>query len=243
MSSSGDVLAGNTLLNDLLIGEIRKVIPYYGGQIKDFETFILGKLYKLYALREKRGFKNIYKDFSDIYPHITAEQSLIDMEHVVSDICRLVLEAIYNLYFEGIPKWRLREIHNEAKEELKHNSRFVVRLLCDLGIDTSKITWSQNFVFNAVGRLPYTKGNSTVEKLINIIILNYYCGRRKTKELLSNNAGRLAELTESINVIRRKVSHAKNDSHKPFSKRDYTFFMDNVIDLINRLIEPFGEEL
>lgn len=50
MSSSGDVLAGNTLLNDLLIGEIRKVIPYYGGQIKDFETFILGKLYKLYAL-------------------------------------------------------------------------------------------------------------------------------------------------------------------------------------------------
>lgn len=243
LSASGEVFVGDTSLNELLTDEIRKIIPHFDKDINDFEVFILGKVYRLYALREEIHFKEIYKDFSDIYPIIISDKSLLDMEHIVADICRYVIEPIYNFYFKGIPGWRLREIRKDAQDEIKYNTEFVRRLLDDLGIDTNKINWKNKFVSNAVGRLPSTKGNSAVEKLINIIILNYYLGRRNTKVLLSKDAERLAELTESINNIRKKVSHDKNDSQGTFSKSDYTFFMDNVFDLINILLEPFGEEL
>lgn len=242
MRASGEAFVGDTSLNDLLESEIRKINPTYGEKIQDCEVFVLRNLYKLYALRETKRFKSIYKDFEAIYPNMEAEKTLLDMEHIVSDLSRLVVEALYNLYFEGIPWWRLEEISDEAQSELRYDKLVFNNIMKDLGIDTCRVNWGHKRIRGAVSKLATTKGNSSVEKLINIIVLDYYCGLSRTKSLLSNNAGRLAELTKSISNIRNKVSHDKNDTKDPFSKADYSFFMDNVFDLINMLLEPFGEE-
>lgn len=92
----------------------------------------------------------------------------------------------------------------------------------------------------AIGRMSTTKGNSIVEKFINVLILNYYLGTTETKRFLSNsNVQRMYDLTEKLNQIRRKVSH---DTDERFDSKDYDFYMANVFELINGLLEAHKED-
>ncbi len=70
--------------------------------------------------------------------------------------------------------------------------------------------------------------------------LDDYLGTAETKRFLSkSNAQRMYDLADKLNQIRRKVSH---DTDERFEPRDYDFYMANVFELINGLLEAYKED-
>jgi hypothetical protein len=239
------VAAGNTKINgeDLssyLEHEIRKISPSYHNRDKDFDVFVLEKMPLLKSQRNKHG--NIYEDMARIYSLIQNQQSLLEKENIVSNISRSVLECLFNEFFRTTNEKKRKDISKRAQCDLeKADKKIYIQRICKkTKLDPDKISWSFRFMSNAIGRLGTTKGNSTIEKFINILVINYYLGTPETDKLLNNkNIQDLYTLADDLNQIRRKVSHDTDDRFEP---RDYEFFMSKVFKLINWLLEVYREE-
>ena len=136
----------------------------------------------------------------------------------------------------------MKNISEKAQYELKYYgcNVFLRHVAKGAGLDVSGISWGHKYMSTAIGRMSTTKGNSIVEKFINVLVLNYYLGTTETKRFLSNgNVQRMYDLTEKLNQIRKKVSH---DTDERFESKDYDFYMANVFELINGLLEAHKED-
>lgn len=170
------------------------------------------------------------------------QHSLIEKENIVNNISRSVVESLFNNFFRGIKKETLVNISGAAKSDLDYYGRksLVQQLAQRTGLNAYNISWSHKYASLAIGRMSTTKGNSIVEKFINVIVLNYYLGTAETKRFLcKSNAQRMYDLADKLNQIRRKVSH---DTDERFEPRDYEFYMTNVFELINGLLEAYKED-
>lgn len=227
-------------LTEYIEREIRKISPSYHNREKDFDVFILEKMPLMKSQRNKHG--NMYEDMARIYSLIQNQQSLLEKENIVGNISRSVLECFFNGFFRRIDTMKRKGISDQAIYDLKNagNKVYTERLLKETKLNPDEISWSFRFLNNAIGRLATTKGNSTIEKFINIVVLNYYLGTPETDKLLnSSNIGEIYKCADELNQIRRKVSHDTDDRFEP---RDYDYFMSNVFKLINWLLEVYRED-
>ncbi|PKO08623.1 MAG: hypothetical protein CVU40_14290 [Chloroflexi bacterium HGW-Chloroflexi-2] len=240
LAATGTTFIGEEELNSYLIREIKKISPSYKSSEKDFSVFLLEKtpLLKLYETK----FPMVYGDMSRIYSLMQRQSSLLEKENIVNNISRSVVERLFNAFFRGLKQEMLFTVSRNAKSNLNNYGckSFIQQLTQNTEIDPFKITWSHKFVCDALGRLGRTHGNSIVEKFINIAVVDYYFGTKESRKLLSNTKIQsLYELADQLNQIRRKVSH---DTDERFGLRDYEFYMANVFELINGLLEAFREE-
>ena len=108
-------------------------------------------------------------------------------------------------------------------------------------IDPVQLKFNQKYLSTVIYRLPKTRGNSIVEKFVNVMVLNYYFGTEQAKFLLSDDlAGEMYDLVDRLNRIRRKVSH---DTEEKFTVKDYDDYTREVFSLINYLLSAFKEAL
>lgn len=238
--SNGKTKIGNEYLSNYIEREIRKISPSYHNRDKEFDVFVIEKLPLLKIQRNKHG--NLYEDMSRIYSLMQNQQSLLEKENIVSNISRSVLECLFNGFFRSVDTKTRKKISAQALNDLKNAGykTFIQRILKKTNLDPSSISWSYRFLHGAIGRLGTTKGNSTVEKFINIVVLNYYVGTPETDKLLNSTYIQdLYDNTDALNRIRRKVSHDTDDRFEP---RDYDKFMSKVFKLINWLLDVYREE-
>ena len=223
-------------------------VPVDGEEVKELpletETTVERMpLLKVYKDVYKDKFATIYDDMGRIYSLMQRQDSLIEKENIVSSISRSVVESLFNRFFRGIEKETLEYISNKAKSDLDDYGckNFAQQLTQYTELDASSISLSHHkYASLVIGRIRTTKGNSIVEKFINVMILNYYLGTAETKRFLSKStAQRMYHLTDKLNRIRRKVSH---DTDERFEPRDYDFYMANVFELINGLLEAYKED-
>lgn len=227
-------------LSDYIEREIRKISPSYRNREKDFDVFVLEKMPLLKSQRNRHG--NLYDDMSRIYSLMQNQQSLLEKENIVGNISRSVLECLFNDFFRSIDIKKRKSISDQAINDLKvaGNKVFVQRILKKTNLDPNSISWSFGFLNNVIGRLGTTKGNSIIEKFINIVVINYYLGTPETDKLLnSKNIQDLYEYADELNQIRRKVSHDTDDK---FEAWDYEKFMAKVFKLINWLLDVYRED-
>ena len=62
---------------------------------------------------------------------------------------------------------------------------------------------------------------------------------RMHRFLFQPNIGQKYQLIDKLNGIRKKVSHDTDDR---FITKDYEYYMANVYDLINSLLEAYRED-
>lgn len=245
LAATESTFLGDEPIDTFLNREIKKMSPRYKMGEKDYSVFVLERmpLLKVYKDVYKDKFATIYDDMGRIYSLMQRQDSLIEKENIVSSISRSVVESLFNRFFRGIEKETLEYISNKAKSDLDDYGckNFAQQLTQYTELDASSISLSHHkYASLVIGRIRTTKGNSIVEKFINVMILNYYLGTAETKRFLSKStAQRMYHLTDKLNRIRRKVSH---DTDERFEPRDYDFYMANVFELINGLLEAYKED-
>ena len=240
LAANGKIKIDDEYLMSYIEREIRKISPSYRNQEKDFEVFVLEKMPLLKSQKYKHG--NMYDDMARIYSLMQNQQSLLEKENIVGNISRSILECLFNGFFKKIDVKRRKTISEQATTDLKvgGNKVYINCLMKKTKIDPNQVDWSFWFMNNAIGRLGTTKGNSTLEKFINITVLNYYIGTVETDKLLnSEHIDEIYKYTDELNQIRRKVSHDTDDK---FEARDYERFMAKVFKLINWLLEVYRED-
>ena len=240
LTATGTTFLGGELLDTFLNREIKKISPQYNTAEKDYSVFVLEKMPLLKIYKDK--FTIIYDDMGRIYSLMQRQHSLLEKENIVSNISRYVVESLFNNFFKGVKNKVLVNIAGKAKSDINdYGYEFFVRhLVQHTGINPYSISWSPNYALQAIGRMSTTKGNSIVEKFINVMVLNYYLGTQETKKfLIQDNVQRMYDLADKLNQIRRKVSH---DTDERFESRDYDFYMANVFELINGLLEAYKED-
>ena len=237
--ATNSTFIGDEEIKTYLEREIVKISPSYKNTDKDCSVFVLERIPLLKVYRDK--FPSIYEDMSRAYGLMQRQDSLLEKETIVGYIHRYIVEHLLNQFFRGIKQETLWNISKNAKADLDHGCiPFIQMITAQTGLDSNSIQWSYNFVSNAIGRMSYTRGNSIVEKFINLVVLNYYMGTSETRRFLANqNTQRFYELSEGINEIRRKVTH---DTDERFEPSDYMYYMSNVFELINGLLEAYRED-
>jgi len=239
LAASGNTFIGDEDINSFLTREIRKLSPSYSAAEKDFSVFVLEKSPLLKIQRDR--FVTAYDDLGRIYSLMQRQSSLIDKENIVNNLSRYILENIMNEFFKGYRSQTLSDVMDKAVADLDYLRLhpYVEQILRKTALDPQMVSWSPKYLKDAIRRLKSTRGNSIVEKFINVIILNYYCGTAETNALMKNpRVQSLYNLADRLNQIRRKVSH---DTESRFSSKDYDFYISNVFTLINGLLEAFRE--
>lgn len=239
LAASGNTSIGTECLDTFLTREIRHLSPNFKNADKDFSVFALEKMPLLKLYRDR--FRRIYDDMARTYSLMQTQQSMLEKENIVSNISRYVLESLFNEFFRGVKNETLENVSKMALDELKlyRSKAFKQMVIKNTALDPGQIYWSDDYTEGVLWRLKRTKGNSIVEKFINVIVLNYYIGTPETKMFLSSkDVQKMYDLTDKLNKIRRKVSH---DTDEPFEAKDYEYYMANVFVLINGLLEAYKE--
>lgn len=238
--AAGTTYIGEEALDSFLDREIRKIVPTFSHSEKDYTVFLIENIPRLRI--DKSRFPLVYDDMSGIYSLMQCQSSLLDKENVVSNMSKRVVERLFNAFFRELRPDTLHQISVQAKADLQDYGvkSFLQQATSYTEFDVGKVTWGRSYVSGALGRIGWSNGNSIVEKLINIIAVDYYVGTTATRKLLTgSNVQRLHELSEELNVIRRKVSH---DTDEAFDEKDYDYYMNNVFELVNGLLEALGED-
>ena len=240
LAATGTTFIDGEELGKYIEREIRKISPSFKTREKDYDVFILERVPLLGVYKNR--FTNIYEDMSRIYSLMQNQNSLIEKENIVSNIARSVVESIFDTFFESINPATLIKIGKEAAADLKKSdiSQYRRQILRKTKLDCNHVSWGWKYVNDSVSRMNTTRGNSILEKFINMVVVNYYLGTVEIDKFLTNDdLPQLYSLIDKLNQIRKKVSH--NTDNK-FEVSDYNFYMANVFELINALLAAYREE-
>ena len=241
LEQSENAYIDGEILQDFLYREICKLSPSYKTSEKDFKVFVLERMPLLSLSRSKLPF--IYEDMERIYFLMQRQNCLLEKENIVNNLGRCVVEGLFNTYFRAIDLSKLSQIKEKAIDEVSTYGHvtYKKRLCRASKLDEDTLKWVSNRYINTIlQRIDHTFGNSIMEKFINMLVIDYHLGNSKINRFLSNkNLGETYNLIDKLNRIRRKVSH---DTDECFTNEDYRFYMENVFDLINSLLEAFRED-
>lgn len=225
-----------------LTREIRKISPSFAPSAKDYSVFLVEKMPQLNI--SKVSFSRVYDKMKQIYSMMQQSGiSLIQKENIVSSVSRYVLEAIQNHYFHAIDKHTLWQIQIKASDESDYlDFDYYKEQLCTYcGMNPAEIGWLKKSPFIAITkRLSYTYGNSSIEKFINMLLIEYYLGDIRIHRYLTTiDINQTYQTMDRLNQIRRKVSH---DTDNPFTSEDYEYYMSKVFSIVNDLLNTLQED-
>lgn len=233
-------LDGEPLRNSLQ-REICKISPSYKTAEKDFQVFVLERIPRLKQYRSQIPY--VYEDMKRIYVLIQRESSLLEKENIVGDISRYVVEALFNMYFRPIGQNNLLQIQQKAFDDvMSYGYVTYKKQICkNAGLNEDDLRWvSSKYLNTIITRMAQSHGFSIMEKLINMLIVEYHLSNAKMHRFLyQTNIEQKYDLIDKLNQVRRKVSH---DTEDRFVNEDYDFYMANVFTLINSLLESFEED-
>ena len=188
-------------------------------------------------------FPYIYEDMERIYSLMQRQNSLLEKENIVNNLARSVVEGLFNAYFRNIDQAKLDQIQQKAFDDVRTYGYVIYkkRICRNAGLPEDTFQWiKEQYLRTVLGRLNYTYGNSIMEKFINMLVIEYHFSNIHIKQFLyqPDIIGKYG-MIDKLNRIRRKVSHDTDDR---FTNDDYKFYMANVFNMINDLLEAFRED-
>lgn len=239
--NSEDVYISDEIFAEYLNREICKISPAYKNCNKDFSVFVLERMPLLKQYRARLPY--VYEDMERIFNLMQQNITLLEKENIVQNITRSVIEGIMNSMFRLVNKTDLNTIRNNAYDDITaygHGYKNTISRNLNLNKDLV-YGISVNYLKTIVNRLNYTFGNSTMEKFINMMVVDYHLGNKYIHRFLTqNDINQLYKTIDKLNQIRRKVSH---DTDERFTDADYDYYMSNVFNLINNLLDAYREDL
>ena len=241
LEHSENVYIDKDNIQEFLRAEICKISPSYRIAAKDFEVFVIERLPLLKLYRSK--FPYIYEDMERIYALMQRQSSLLEKENIVNNLARCIVEGLFNAYFRSINTSLLQQVQDKAVDDVKAYGyiSYKKRICRNVGLDDDTLLWvSSKYLNTILSRLTNTYGNSIMEKLVNMLVIEYHLSNARMHRFLTeNNPKRNYDLVDKLNRIRRKVSH---DTDEKFTNDDYEFYRANVFSLVNSLLDGFRED-
>lgn len=176
LAASGNAYIGDEDLDSFLTREIRHLAPNFKTADTDFSVFVLEKMPLLKLYRDR--FSRVYDDMARTYALMQRQNSMLEKENIVSNISRYVLESLFNEFFRSVKNDTLTNVSKTAIDDLKwyKSKSFKEMVIKNTALDQWQIYWNDEYIESVLWRLKRTRGNSIVEKFINVIVLNYYIG-------------------------------------------------------------------
>ncbi len=235
-------------LRDFLQEEIHKISPLIQTAEKDFSVFLLERmpLLKLYPAKVPY----VYDDLERIYSLMQRQTSLLEKENIVGHLARHVVEKLFNEYFRAVGSSKLKQIQDRAYDDIKTYGyvNYKKRICKKVDLQEDTLYWVKYKPLKSiVWRLNYTYGNSIMEKLINMLVIEdfpendiqihrFFSQNHKGQ---MNSMDQTYQLIDRLNRIRNKVSH---DTNERLTVSEYDFYIANVFTLANGLLEGLREE-
>ena len=192
--------------------------------------------------KEQVKYTRIYEDTSMIVDLMRQNNlNLLTKENIVGNFNRKLIESLMERLFRTVPEENRKKINTLAYDDFNRNSDIMTEHFAKvIGVDRKVLPPKADTVFSAIKKLPYTKGNSIYEKLLNLIAYQYYQPSPQIRKFFQiKGIEDYINTVYNLNRIRNSASHSTD---KPFTDKDYDYYIDNIFDVANRLLESLEEE-
>lgn len=239
LKEQSNVFLGESRLGNYLKQEIVKLCKDFDKNRMTFDSFALAHMPHLYSKKEL--FRQLYNDISYSYGAMQRNPNLREQKHIVSDLGSNVVENLLNRFFRDYEDFKLRGISRKAEQDLKYQeeSIFLKNLLSKTLLSSDDIpNWDKKQLGKVINNLTRSRGNGALEKLMNLLVLNYYEGSKYTKHFLeADNASKIFQQVLVLNKIRNLVSH--NNTGNSFKHGDYLTYIENIFSFADELVAVF----
>jgi hypothetical protein len=239
LKAQPSVYLEETCLGSYLNNEIVKLCKDFNKSQLNFDNFALAHMPNLHSCKEK--FLSVYDTLSYCYGAMQRNPSPQEQKHIIRDLGDEVVEKLLNLFFTTYDWRKLNQIKEKAEKDLEKQGRtkFLTSLLSKTLLSERNISWNENFINNALKHLPKTYGFSALEKMANLLIVNFYNSTANIKSFLeADNASKMFEYGSELNRIRNLASH--NDEKKKLNYSDYLTYKDNIFTFADGIIAALG---
>jgi cephalosporin-C deacetylase-like acetyl esterase len=165
---------------------------------------------------------------------------LLAKENIVGDFSRKLIESLMECLFRTVPEEDRKKINTLAYDDFKRNGDMVEKFAKVIGVDRNVLPPNADTVFSAIKKLPYTKGNSIYEKLLNLIVYQYYQPSPQIRRFFQIKG--IEEYIDTVYKLNRIRNSASHSTDKPFTDKDYDYYIEHIFDVANRLLESLEEE-
>lgn len=239
LKEQSNVFLGESRLGDYLKKEIVKLCRDFDKNRMAFDSFALAHMPHLYSKKEQ--FKQLYDNISYSYGAMQRNPNLREQKHIISDLGSDVVENLLNRFFRDYEDFKLKRIARKAEDDLKEQGEhfFLENLLSKTLLSNGDVPmWDKKLLGKIIGNLKKSHGNGAMEKIINLLILNYYESSKNTKLFFeADNVSKMFQRVLELNKIRNLVSH--NNTEKSFKHSDYLNYMDNIFPFADELVAIF----
>lgn len=239
LKEQSNVFLGESRLGDHLKEEIVKLCGDFDENRMAFDSFVLVHMPHLYSKKEQ--FRQLYDDISYSYGAMQRNPSFREQKNIVRDLGSDVVENLLNRFFRDYDDFKLKRIGKKAEQELKQQeeSIFLENLLSKTLLSSNDIPrWDKKQLGKVIYNLTKSHGSGALEKLMNLLILNYYEGSKNTKRFFeADNASKLFKQVIVLNKIRNLVSH--NNMGINFKYNDYLTYIDIIFSFADGLVAVF----
>ena len=239
LKEQSNVFLGESRLGDYLKKEIVKLCRDFDKNRMAFDSFALAHMPHLYSKKEQ--FRQLYDDISYSYGAMQRNPDFREQKNIVRDLGSDVVENLLNRFFRDYDDFKLKRIGKKAEQELKlqEESIFLENLLSKTLLSSNDIPrWDKKQLGKVIYNLTKSHGSGALEKLMNLLILNYYEGSKNTKRFFeADNASKLFKQVIVLNKIRNLVSH--NNTGINFKHNDYLTYTDNIFSFADGLVAIF----
>lgn len=239
LKEQSNVFLGESRLGDYLKKEIVKLCRDFDKNRMAFDSFALAHMPHLYSKKEQ--FKQLYDNISYSYGAMQRNPNLREQKHIIGDLGSDVVENLLNRFFRDYEDCKLRRIGKQAEHDLKQQEEgiFLNNLLSKTLLSSSDLPkWDKKQLGKVIYNLTKSHGNGALEKIMNLLILNYYEGSKNTKYFFeADNASKMFQQVAILNKIRNLVSH--NNTENSFKQNDYLTYVDNIFSFADGLVAVF----
>jgi len=238
MNPVHNVRINKAKFSDFMSNEIHRFLPR-GGVNVNKDVFIMGKLPVLSTERNK--YMRVFEDTGMIID-LMQQKNLtpLSKENIVGDFNRKLIECLMERLFRTVPEAVRKKINTLAYNDFNRTGDMVDKFADVIGVGRNVLPQKSDVVYSAIKRLKYTNGNSIYEKLLNLIVYQYYLPSPQIKRFFQIEC--IEDYIKTVYNLNRIRNSASHSTDKIFTDQDYNYYIDHVFDVANRLLESLKEE-
>jgi hypothetical protein len=234
-----NVYFGKNKFPEFMSNEIHKFLPKNSVNVNK-DLYIMNKLPILYT--EKDKYAHVFNDTGMIIELMQQKGlTFLTKENIVRGFNKNLIEYLMGCLFRTVPEGNRKKISKLAFNDFKNIGNMTEHYAKVIGVDRNVLPQNTKPVFNAIKKLNYTNGNSIYEKLLNLIVYQYYLPSPQIRKFFQIEGIKdYINTVYKLNDIRNSAIHSTD---KPFTNQDYEYYIEHIFDIANRLLESLKEEV
>lgn len=231
-------------LKDFMNHEILQLCESFNADKLNFVHFAQREMPHLVA--NQNQFRELYDTLAGEYGLMQRNPDLRGQKNIIRDLGSDVVESLLNHFFKEKDSTEMRNVSNLALKDLKRldGEIFLRQMLNRTFLSESDVAgWSVKNLDKPIRNMANSHGNGAWEKLVNILVLNYYNPTDFTKRLLeADNISTMVRRIGTLNRVRNLVTHTKTGANaRIFGQQDYQEYKDNIFAFVDGVVAALGK--